>query len=219
MPSPALEQASATAPLRPYSLLVRITHWTNTAAISALLVSGSAILLAHPRLYWGETGALGSPALITLPLTTDLDQSGWGRSLHFLAAWVCVLNGVIYATSGLASKHFAARMVQPAWDGAGDSRPVHTTPVSATAESYSRLQATTYLAVIFILLPLAILTGLSLSPAVMAAVPVVALFGGHQSARTIHFFASVALVVFLAGHLIMVSGSGFLRRMRRMITG
>jgi thiosulfate reductase cytochrome b subunit len=53
----------------------------------------------------------------------------------------------------------------------------------------------------------------------MAAVPIVALFGGHQSARTIHFFASVALVVFFAGHLVMVSRGGFLRRMRRMIMG
>jgi thiosulfate reductase cytochrome b subunit len=219
MPSPALAQASATSPLRAYSLVVRITHWTNTAAICALIVSGVAILLAHPRLYWGETGGFGSPALITLPLPLEFDQSGWGRSLHFLAAWVCVLNGIVYATSGLASKHFAARMVQPARKRSPSSGAQLSQPDSDTLEPYSRVQAATYLAVIFVLLPLAILTGLSLSPAVMAAVPIVALFGGHQSARTIHFFASVALVVFFGGHLLMVSRGGFLRRMRRMITG
>jgi hypothetical protein len=67
--------------------------------------------------------------------------------------------------------------------------------------AYNRLQAATYLAVVFVLLPLVILTGLSMSPAVMAAVPVVDLFGGHQSARTIHFLVSVTLVLFFAGHL------------------
>ena len=69
--------------------MVRITHWINAASVAALLVSGVAILLAHPRLYWGETGAFGAPSLIDLPLPLVLTgQSGWGRSLHFLSAWV-----------------------------------------------------------------------------------------------------------------------------------
>jgi thiosulfate reductase cytochrome b subunit len=205
MSSPALEQAPATAPLRPHPLFVRITHWTNTAAIVALIVSGIAILIAHPRLYWGETGAFGSPALITLPLPVELDQTGWGRSLHFLAAWVSVVNGLAYVVIGFASRHFGSQMI---------------TPASADhPDGYTRLQGFTYLAVIFVLLPLVILTGISLSPAVMAAVPVVALFGGHQSARTIHFFVAAAIVLFLAGHVVMVCRSGFLRRMRRMIAG
>ena len=93
-----------------HNLLVRITHWVNTLAFLALVVSGSAILLAHPRLYWGETGAFGSPALFQLPLRLNLDQSGWGRSLHFLAAWICVLNGVVYVLSGLVRRHFTAAM-------------------------------------------------------------------------------------------------------------
>src|ERR1051326_209087 len=89
-----------------HRVLVRITHWINAAGFCALVASGTAILLAHPRLYWGETGALGSPALLELPLPLNLDQSGWGRSLHFLAAWLCVLNGTVYVLSGLASGHF-----------------------------------------------------------------------------------------------------------------
>lgn len=206
MSSPALAQAPATAPLQPHPLFVRVTHWTNTVAILALIVSGVAILLAHPRLYWGETGAFGGPALVTLPLPLDLEQSGWGRSLHFLAAWVCVVNGLAYVITALASRHFGSRMTTPA-------SPDHA------ADAYTRLQASAYLAVVFVLLPLVILTGLSLSPAVMAAVPFVALFGGHQSARTIHFFVAVALVVFLLGHVAMVCRSGFVRRMRRMIAG
>ena len=89
-----------------HSLLVRLTHWVNTAAFFAFLVSAVAILLAHPRLYWGESGGYGSPALIELPLPLNLDQSGWGRSLHFLAAWICVFNGIIYVISGLVTRHF-----------------------------------------------------------------------------------------------------------------
>src|SRR5215475_14720901 len=90
-----------------HSGIVRFTHWINFFAFLALLTSGVAILLAHPRLYWGETGAFGSPALIELPLPLNLDQSGWGRSLHFLSAWVCVVNGGLYFLFGIASGHFA----------------------------------------------------------------------------------------------------------------
>src|SRR5215471_10582433 len=89
-----------------HAALVRVTHWIHTMSFLALLISGTAILLAHPRLYWGETGGYGSPALIELPLPLNLDQSGWGRSLHFLAAWVCVGNGIVYVISGVVSRHF-----------------------------------------------------------------------------------------------------------------
>ena len=178
-----------------HSLLVRMTHWINTLAFLSLTVSGAAILMAHPRLYWGETGAFGSPALLELPIPFNLDQSGWGRSLHFLSAWICVLNGLIYVLSGLISHHFGK-------------------------ESYPARQRLAYLVVVFLLFPLMIASGLAMSPAVMAALPfIVSLFGGHQSARTIHFFVTNLLVVFLVGHLVMVYMAGFGGRMRGMITG
>ena len=75
-----------------------------------LLLSGIAILLAHPRLYWGETGGVGGPSLIDLPLPFVLDVPirGPGRYLHFLAAWVCVSSpGLVYVVLGLASVHFS----------------------------------------------------------------------------------------------------------------
>jgi Ni,Fe-hydrogenase I cytochrome b subunit len=71
-----------------HSLVVRLTHWINAIASFALIVSGVAILLAHPRLYWGETGAVGAASLIDLPIPFIFGHSGWGRYLHFLAAWV-----------------------------------------------------------------------------------------------------------------------------------
>jgi hypothetical protein len=61
-----------------HSALVRLTHWVNAAGTFALMVSGVAILLAHPRLYWGETGAVGTPSLIDLPLPFMLTGSRGG---------------------------------------------------------------------------------------------------------------------------------------------
>src|SRR3972149_3160572 len=90
-----------------HSAVVRITHWITTVSFFGLLVSGIAILLSHPRLYWGETGNVGTPSLIDLPLPFVLEnQNGWGRYLHFLSAWVAVLNGLLYALSGLLTPHF-----------------------------------------------------------------------------------------------------------------
>src|SRR5499427_2018941 len=117
-----------------HSSVVRITHWFNFLAFLALLASGVAILIAHPRLYWGETGAFGSRALIELPLPLNLDQSGWGRSLHFLSAWICVLNGTVYVGSGLISRRFT-RNVLPEAGG-------------VTSERYTPIQRITYLVVV-----------------------------------------------------------------------
>ena len=93
-------------------------------------------------------------------------------------------------------------------------------PAEAEASSYNALQRLTYLFVILVLFPLVIWTGLAMSPAVASAFPAaVTVFGGQQSARTIHFFVSVLLVLFLLVHIAMVCLAGFRRRMRAMITG
>src|SRR5258705_4775971 len=90
-----------------HSVLVRITHWINAASFIALVVSGTGILLSHPRFYWGETGGVGSPSLFDLPLPFMLGgPSGWGRYLHFLAAWVCVLTCLLFTISGLFQQPF-----------------------------------------------------------------------------------------------------------------
>src|SRR5204862_7021903 len=90
-----------------HSALVRVTHWVTATSFVALVVSGIAILLAHPRLYWGETGALGEPSLVDLPLPMILTgQTGWGRYLHFLSAWICVIIGAVYLLGGIRASHF-----------------------------------------------------------------------------------------------------------------
>jgi thiosulfate reductase cytochrome b subunit len=85
---------------------------------------------------------------------------------------------------------------------------------------YSLLQKCSYFVVLFIALPLMIITGLAMSPAVTAAYPLLSdLFGGSQSSRTIHFFTFAALMLFLLVHVAMVFLSGFKQQMRSMTIG
>ena len=187
-----------------HSALVRITHWTTAASFVALLVSGIAILLAHPRLYWGETGALGGPSLVDLPLPMILTgQSGWGRYLHFLSAWVCVLTGAVYMLGGIRARHF-----RNDWFGPSDP------------PKYSVTQRVTYAAVVFGLFPLMIWTGFAMSPALTSVFPgLVTVFGGQQSARTIHFIVTSLLILFVIAHVVMVAAAGFSRHVGAMILG
>ncbi|HEY5908409.1 MAG TPA: molybdopterin-dependent oxidoreductase [Vicinamibacteria bacterium] len=212
-----------------HSTLVRVTHWISALSFLVLVLSGIAILLAHPRLYWGEAGAVGGPALIDLPLPFVLDVPirGPGRYLHFLAAWVAVFTGLVYVASSLARRHFQRNLL-PAREQltrAEIGRVVRShlrLERSSEAElaSYNVLQRLSYSAVVFVLLPLLIWTGLAMSPAVTSVFPVlVTSWGGQQTARTVHFFASGALVLFVLVHVAMVSLTGFRRRMRAMITG
>jgi len=93
-------------------------------------------------------------------------------------------------------------------------------PGEAETWSYNVLQQLAYLLVIFVLFPLVIWTGLAMSPAFVSAFPASAtLLGGRQSARTIHFFVSLALVLFLVVHVVMVFLAGFGSRTRAMIIG
>jgi len=155
------------------------------------------------------------------------DQNGWSRNLHFEAAWAVALTGFVYVIFGLRTRHFRNNLL-PA--GADLTRRVFwkdvashlrfQRPDDAEAWSYNVVQRLTYLLVIFVLFPVAIWTGLAMSPAILSVFPILAtLLGGHQSARTIHFFVSVLLVLFLVIHVVMVCRAGFRDRMRTMITG
>jgi Ni/Fe-hydrogenase b-type cytochrome subunit len=213
------------AALPRHSAVVRVTHWITAIAFLALLVSGIAILLAHPRLYWGETGAREGPSLIDLPLpfVLDIPIRGPGRYLHFLAAWVCVLTGLFYVLYGFFSRHFRKNLVPKkndlSWRVVG--RHVRLArPAPKEAFTYNVVQRLAYLGVVFVFFPLMIWTGFGMSPAVTSVCPWLATaFGGQQSARTIHFFVTIALVVFVLVHIIMVFRAGFIARVRAMITG
>ena len=216
-----------------------MTHWLTVLCFLALLVSGAEIVISHPRFYWGEIGNVRVQPLFTLPIPASRatvptgyhyvmpDQNGWSRYLHFQAAWAVVLTGLVYGIFSWWSGHFRGDL----WPGRKDwtwraFRKVITGSLpgapkdEADACSYNVVQRTTYLAVIFVLFPLVIWTGLALSPAFDSAVPVaVQLLGGRQSARTLHFIVSGALLLFLVVHVAMVVHAGFMDRMRAMITG
>src|SRR5215469_9625837 len=221
--------SSASATSQRHSAIVRITHWANAITFVALLVSGVPILLAHPRLYWGETGAVGGPSLIDLPLpfVLDINIRGPGRYLHFLSAWVCVLTGLLYVVSGVITNHFRRELLPSkshlAWRSLAHTISNHfyfRRPSEEEALSYNLPQRLSYLTVVFILFPLMLWTGLAMSPAVTSVSPWLAtVCGGQQSARTIHFFIAVSLVLFLPVHIVMVIRAGFRARMRAMITG
>jgi thiosulfate reductase cytochrome b subunit len=211
-----------------FSLLVRVTHWLNTVSFVALVVSGIGILLAHPRFYWGETGGVGTPSLFDLPLPFMLGgPSGWGRYMHFQAAWLCVLTGALYGAWGFVSRHFRRELWpatgQLAWSALRTDVRNHVRlkkPGPEAAYSYNALQRLSYLAVVFVMFPLMIWTGLAMSPAVTSVIPVlVTSSGGFESARTIHFFAAVLLLLFVLIHVGMVWLAGFVSRTRAMITG
>ena len=211
-----------------HSAVVRVTHWINTLSFFGLLVSGFAILLAHPRFYWGETGAVGTPSLLDLPLPfMKGGPSGWGRNLHFVSAWVCVLNGSLYVLTGMLTRHFRKDLLpakaELTWGSV--SRVIANQlrfkrPRAETSLAYDVMQRITYLGVVFVALPLMIWTGFAMSPAIVSVFPVfVTVLGGQQSARTIHFFAADFLVLFLFVHVAMVTLAGFWSRVRAMITG
>ena len=211
--------ASAAAQRPRHSALVRVTHWLTALCFLALLVTGLEILLSHPRFYWGESGNVLDTPLFKLPLPASRasvptgysyvlrDQNGWSRYLHFQAAWASVLTGLLYVTYGFVTGHFRRNLL-PA-------------PAALSSQtSYNFLQRLTYLCVIFGFFPAVIWTGLAMSPAIASVFPAtVTLLGGQQSARTLHFFVSVLLVFFVIVHIAMVSRTGFLARMRGMITG
>ena len=151
------------------------------------------------------------------------DQNGWGRYLHFQAAWVAVLTGLLYVMLGLFTGHFRRNLLPAETDRSWRAFADHLRfkrPSAAEAWSYNPVQRLSYLVVIFGLFPLVIWTGLAMSPSFVSAIPAtVTILGGQQSARTIHFFVSLALLLFLLVHVAMVCLAGFKSRMRAMITG
>jgi thiosulfate reductase cytochrome b subunit len=168
----------------------------------------------------------GSP--VSSSRTYDIyNQNGWGRSLHFLSAWFLIITGLVYVGAGFFSGHFK-RHLWPAKSEFSMNTFWHDCishlrmriPAATKGPRYGLLQKCTYLLVIFFLLPLSILTGLTMSPAITAAYPfLLDLFAGVQSARTIHFFASAALALFLLVHIVMIARSGFKKQMNAMTFG
>jgi thiosulfate reductase cytochrome b subunit len=165
--------------------------------------------------------ARGFPSWATIPGYQDLAT---GRRWHFFFAWLFVINGLVYLAHSIATGHW--RQLVPT--GAqlrhtGSAIREHLLlrfPKGEEAKSYNVLQKLAYFGVIVILVPVLILAGLTMSPAMNAAFPwLLDIFGGRQSARTIHFVAGALILLFVIVHVVMVLVSGVWNNIRSMITG
>jgi thiosulfate reductase cytochrome b subunit len=230
---------------------VKTTHWIGTLSFLLLLFSGVEILMVHPRLYWGNVGNDLTPALFELPISRNyhhggwttaqpffdsshttvsasrtydiFNQNGWGRSLHFLAAWMLVIIGITYLVMAFYSRHVQRNLLPQKNEFSFKNIAIDTADhvrkkiAFVKGPQYGLLQKISYVTVLFVLAPLMVLTGLTMSPAVTASCPfLLTMFNGMQSARTIHFFAAVLLVIFLLIHVVMIIRAGFKKHMLAM---
>ena len=214
-----------------HSLPLRVMHWSNAVLVTILLMSGLNIFNAHPALYWGKSSYSGvSPILeiwgfppwLTIP---GLRWLAMARRWHFFFAWLLVVNGIAFVTYSILSRHLHRDLVPTGqdWRSIGRSIFDHLRFRHATGEAakhYNVLQKFAYLAVIFFLLPLMILMGLGMSPALDTLSPGwVDIFFGRQFIRTIHFVVAWTLVLFVIVHVFEVIVTGFWNNLRSMITG
>lgn len=218
-----------------HRLPTRLWHWVNALTVFIMLMSGLMIFNAHPHLYWGQYGANFDhswlsfrgrpiPGWATIPSTYNLAAA---RRWHLAFAWLLSVGLILFFIVSLINRH-AHRDLRPT---AEELRPSHIWqdirnhaalrfPTGDAALTYNVLQKLSYVTVIFVLLPLMLLTGLAMSPAMDAAWPwLLDLFAGRQSARSIHFICAMALLAFIIVHLVMVLLAGPVNEIRSMITG
>ena len=216
-----------------HRLITRIWHWINALAIFVLIGSGLTISNAHPRLYWGDYGANFDrawlelprwPGWVTIPSAYSLSAA---RTWHLFFALVLAFGLLIYLIWSLANRHIQRDLRVRK----GELSPKHLVE-DAKAHlnlrfhdpknpgAYNIFQKLSYVGVLFILLPLVIFTGLALSPGMDAAWPwLIDIFGGRQSARSLHFIAMAVITGFVLVHLTLVILAGAFNEVRSMITG
>lgn len=214
-----------------HAVATRIWHWVNAVAIFVMIMSGLGIFNAHPMLYWGQYGAnLDTPWLklerfpgwLTIPGEYSLALS---RHWHFAFAWVLAVSFLGYLILSLINRHLqkdialARSEVAPAhlW---ADIKKHARLDFSESEARYNPLQKITYSLVLFVALPVVILTGLCMSPGFGGVTPwLTDVFGGRASARSIHFIAMAFISAFIVIHLVLVLLAGPYNEIRSMITG
>jgi thiosulfate reductase cytochrome b subunit len=172
----------------------------------------------------GEEKRRAFPYYLTIPSAYDLET---GRRWHFAFAWILALGLTTYMLRSVFNRHISGDLHIHKWEWS----PRHIWhdikdharlrfPTGAAALNYNILQKLSYIGVIFVLLPLMIFTGLTMSPAIGTAWPwLLDVFGGRQSARSIHFICAFGLVAFFFVHMAMVMLAGPVNEVRSMITG
>jgi thiosulfate reductase cytochrome b subunit len=172
----------------------------------------------------GKPQTWAFPGWATIPSGYSLAQ---GRRWHFAFAWLFVISGLAFGLTSLANGHLRRDLAprrkelspKHIWHDIKEHALLRF-PTGDAALRYNILQKLSYVGVIVVLLPLMVLTGLSMSPGMNAALPwLPELFGGRQSARSIHFITASLLVLFVLVHLTMVLLAGPWNEIRSMVTG
>ena len=171
----------------------------------------------------GRVNRRAFPGWATIPSTYSLSA---GRRWHLAFAWVLVIGILAYWIAILATRHWRGLLPRRAelhprhlWREVKDHARLRF-PTGAAALNYNTLQKLAYAGLVFVLIPLIILTGLTMSPGMNAAWGwLLDVFGGRQSARSIHFICAFLILAFILVHLIMVLLAGPLNEIRSMITG
>lgn len=232
------EEPSPVSPPAPvmvkrHRLSTRLWHWLNFAVVAIMLMSGLMISNAHPRLYWGHFGANPDkawlelpqfPGWATIPSTYNLADA---RLWHIAFAWVfgAALAGYLAwsAVNGHLWRDLRPRLAELSPAHLWQDIKAHAAlrlPTGEAAARYNVLQKLAYCGVLIALLPLLVLTGMAMSPALDAAFHwLPELFGGRQSARSIHFICATGTVLFFVVHIAMVLLAGPVNEVRSMITG
>ena len=184
---------------------------------------------AHPGGWSPSTPFFGSPnsPVTANRLVEPWNENSWARSLHFLTAWCFLIGLLAYLAFGIATGHVRRNL----WPGRSelgsqnlwlDVKSHFRLPMPAVTSGppYAILQKLAYALVVLVALPLMFLTGITMSPAIATDYPILLdIFGGTQSARTIHFFTFAFVALFLLIHLAMILLTGPLRQLRGMIVG
>ena len=225
--------------IRRHALATRLWHWITAISVIILLGSGLMILNAHGQLYWGEYGAnydqpwfkliwffdtARVPGWLTIPSTYNLALA---RRWHLFFALVLGFALLAYMIVSLINRHFQRdlriRLSELSRGHLIADLKSHLALRFHDPENpraYNIFQKASYAGVIFVLLPLVIFTGLAMSPGMNAAWPwLLDIFGGRQSARSIHFIVAMLLALFIVVHLALVILAGPLNEVRSMLTG
>jgi Ni/Fe-hydrogenase b-type cytochrome subunit len=217
--------------MKKHALGTRIWHWVNALSLIELFMSGLTISNAHPHLYWGQWGFMPGqqwtdvvefPDWIIIPGYYDLAAA---RDWHVLFSAVFIVALLLFFVSALINGHlrrdFAFSRREWRWSAIRDDLRAHLRlDFEHHQGKFNFLQRVAYAAVLFVLLPLMLLTGLAISPGMDAAWPfLIDVFGGRQSARSIHFIVAWALAGFFVLHIVLVLLNKPLRNLRDMISG
>jgi DMSO/TMAO reductase YedYZ molybdopterin-dependent catalytic subunit/thiosulfate reductase cytochrome b subunit len=232
-----------------FPLWVRYCHFFNFLFVTMLIRSGLSILFDHPRLYFNDGCAPGSEWLKLTPIAVPRDRlwtakddaryiSPWfatpgyrhsigiARAWHFINVHGFIFTGVLFVILLFTSEQWkrivpaSPAVLAQGWDIWVHYATFHLPPEPNGFYGYNALQQIAYFGAVFVFGPIAILTGIAMSPAVLNHFPAYAkIFGGRQSARSIHFLNMVGFVAFLVVHVTLVVMTGFARNMNHIVRG